>query len=307
MNWQKASEIGFTRSKAIAHYLWQASIKTQHSRLVACGLLVGVLYFPIWFKDLVVKTLSGSASILMVLMIALGVFRLWQQRSQIVNLEATDDDQLLGHSLIGCGMVLSPLGFFSDWGQRLIFLLILIGVALSSWGVAFFRQYPLPIALIGLGLFPQPTAVAKTLWEVFTPPKFLERFMAWAGASGLNAIGQPAIVDGVYITLAGKSVEVYGGCSGFDMASILAVASFVLGLFLKQSPPKIALMVVIGVFLALLFNIPRIMLLTASQSYWGSSAFEFWHGPWGGQIFSTVLFTVYYYAAMGIAKRKSAK
>lgn len=307
MNWQKASTIGLTRTKAISHRLWQASLKTTHTRFVASGLLVGVAYFPSWLIDLVIKTVGGSASILLVAMIALGLYQLWQKRQQILEIEVAEDDQWLGHVLIVCGIVLCPFGFFSTWAQHLIFLLILIGIALSSWGVLFFRRYPLSIALIGLGLFPQPTAVAKALWEVFTPPLMLERLMAWSGTTGLNAIGQAATVDGVYITLASKTVEVYSGCSGFDMATILAVASFVLALFLKQSPVKVALMVVLGIFLALLSNVPRIMLLAASLAYWGRGAFEFWHGPWGGQIFSTILFTIYYYVVMAIAKRKSAK
>ncbi len=307
MNWQKASATGLTKTKAIANHLWHASLKTTHSRFVASGLLVGVAYFPSWLIDLVIKTVGGSASILMVAMTALGLYRFWQVRQPIQHLEASEDDRWLGHLIIICGVVLCPLGFFTNWGQHLVFLLILFGIALSSWGVVLFQRYPLSIALVGLGLFPQPTAVAKTLWEVFTPQKMLENFMAWSGGTGLIAIGQPATVNGVYITLSGKTVEVYSGCSGFDMATILAVASFVLALFLKQSPLRVVLMVVLGVVLALLSNIPRIMLLAASQAYWGQGTFEFWHGPWGGQIFSTILFTIYYYIVMAIAKKKSAK
>ncbi|MGG6263555.1 cyanoexosortase C [Leptolyngbya sp. AN03gr2] len=306
MNWQKASAINSLKIKAIAHDLWRISNKTAHTRLVAGGILVGVAYFPVWLFNLIVRSFHGSASSLMAIMLGLGGYRLWQQRKQIKVLEASEDDRLLGHILIGCGMVLSPLGFFSEWAQRLILILILIGIALSSWGLPFFRRYPLPIALIGLGLFPQPTAVAKSLWQVFTPPRMLENFMAWGGSGGLNLIGHPAIQNGTFITLAGKTVDVNWGCSGFDMASILAVASFVLGLFLKQSPIKITLMIAIGIVLAFVANVPRIMLLAASEAYWGRSSFEFWHGPWGGQIFSTILFTIYYYIAMAIVKRKSA-
>ncbi|MBD2081296.1 cyanoexosortase C [Leptolyngbya sp. FACHB-17] len=307
MNWQKASAINSVKLKAIAHHLWRASIKTLHTRLVAGGLLVGAAYFPVWLFNLIVRSFHGSASVLMAIMIGLGSYRLWQQRKQITVLAASEDDRLLGHIIIGCGIVLSPLGFFSEWAQRLIFILILIGIALSSWGLPFFRRYPLPIALLGLGLFPQPTAVAKNLWQVFTPPRMLENFMAWSGTGGLNAIGHAAVQNETWITLAGKTVDVNWGCSGFDMATILAVASFVLGLFLKQSPIKITLMMAIGIVLAFIANVPRIMLLAMSEAYWGRSAFEFWHGPWGGQIFSTILFTIYYYVVMAIAKRKPAK
>jgi exosortase/archaeosortase family protein len=91
------------------------------------------------------------------------------------------------------------------------------------------------------------------------------------------------------------------------MATIIAAASLVLGIMLKQSAPKVTLMVVIGIVLALIFNIPRIMLMAVSEAYWGDAAFEFWHGFWGGQIFSTILFTVYYYVVMALVKRRSVK
>lgn len=307
MNWQKTSAINAVKLKAIAQHLWQASIKTPHTRLVAGGLLVAAAYVPIWLFNLIVRSFHGSASVLMAILLGLGGYRLWQQRKQIRSLQAADDDRFLGHILIGCGIILAPFGFSSEWAQRLIWLLILIGIALSNWGLPFFRRYPLPIAIIGVGLFPQPTAVAKTLWEVFTPPRMLETFMAWSGSGGLNLIGHAAIQNGTFITLAGKTVDVNWGCSGFDMATILAVASFVLGVFLKQSPVKIAMMMAIGIVLALIANVPRIMLLAASEAYWGRSTFDFWHGPWGGQIFSGILFTIYYYIAMAIAKQKPAR
>jgi len=61
------------------------------------------------------------------------------------------------------------------------------------------------------------------------------------------------------------------------------------------------------VVLALIFNVPRIMLLAIAAVYWGETSFKFWHGPWGGQMFSGVLFTVYYYAVMGLANRTTGK
>ena len=56
----------------------------------------------------------------------------------------------------------------------------------------------------------------------------------------------------------------------------------------------------IGIVLALAFNVPRIVLMTLAVVYWGKDAFEFWHGAWGGQIFSdrdNHLLSNYYVAA----------
>ncbi len=300
MKWKQVKQ-------AIAH-LAHESTRTTHNRIVACGVLASLSFVPYWLGDLIFGTLHGAASLLMAVAIALGVHLIWQRRTQLEKLEVSPEDEFLGHILIiGC-VLLTPFGFIvGEWAQRIIWMLILAGIACSTWGIAFFRLFPLPTFLIFTGLFPSPTLVAKTLWETFLPPKMLEHFMAWGGALGLRAIGQPVEANGVVLTLPGGSVEVAWGCSGFDMATIMAVASLVLGIFLKQRASRVILMMAIGVVLALLFNIPRIMLMAIAEARWGKASFEFWHGFWGGQIFSTILFTVYYYVVMAIAKRNNKK
>jgi exosortase/archaeosortase family protein len=285
--------------------LRQNSFKTPHNGLVTMGLLVGAIYLPFWIGDVLSGTLHGAASILMVALIGLGAHRLWQKRLHLATLTAEADDRLIGHLLIGCGVAIAPFCFFSEWAQKLCWMLILVGIASSTWGIQFFRFYALPTFLIGIGLFPQPTLVGQTLWQTFTPPHALENFMAWSGGLGLRAIGQSVNIIGAVITLPGGSVRVDWGCSGFDMVTIMVVASLVMGLFFQQSWQKILLMISIGAFLALLANIPRIMLMAYAHAVWGKSAFHFWHGTWGGQIFSTILFTIYYYAVMAIIKRRS--
>jgi exosortase len=287
--------------------LLQASIKTTHNRIVTAGLLVGLCFLPFWLADIIIGTVQGAASLVMVGAIGLGLHMLWQKRLRLTQTQVEPEDRWLGHSIILAGVALSPFCAGAEWSQRLVWMFILVGIAISNWGVSFFPKYPLPVALIALGLFPQPTIVARAVWRAFMPPQVLERTMAWAGVMGLNLIGQPATLDQTYITLPGGTVDVAWGCSGFDMATIIAAASLILGIMLKQSRVKVLLMVGIGVVLALIFNIPRIMLMAISEAYWGKAAFEFWHGFWGGQIFSTILFTVYYYVVMALVKRRTAK
>lgn len=289
------------------NYLLHQSVKTPHNLIVACGLLVGLCYLPFWLADLVIGTLHGAASLLMVAAIGLGLYQLWCNRHHLAKLNASDADEWLGHIIVVGGALLSPFCFFTEWSQRLIWILILVGIACSSWGMQFFQRYPIPTFLIGMGLFPQPTVVGKAIWETFTPPQMLERFMAWSGSLGLQAIGQSATVTNTIISLPGGAVDVAWGCSGFDMATIIAVASLVLALFLKQPLPKVIVLMMFGVILALLANIPRIMLMAMAEVYWGKAAFEFWHGFWGGQIFSTILFTIYYYVVMAVVKQRSLK
>jgi exosortase len=176
-----------------------------------------------------------------------------------------------------------------------------------QWGWGFFQQFPFPSFLIAVGLFPRTTIMVETLWQTLTPPHLLENLMAWAGSWGLKAIGHPAVAEGRFIALSQGAVEVAYGCNGLYMAATMAIAGLVLGLFLKQSGWKIAIMMVIGALLAFVFNIPRIMLMTLAAVYWGKWWFDFWHGSWGGQIFVTILFTIYYYAVMAMVKQRSNK
>jgi exosortase len=300
MNQQKVAQ-------SMGHLLHQ-SIATFHNRIITCGLIVAFIYLPLWLWNAVRGALSGTGrSVVLHALIGLGFYFLWRQRSQLAKLTASPEDRLLGYGLIVGGIGLFPFFASTSWVQKLICLLILSGIACSTWGLKFFKQQPIPTFLIALGLFPNSYWFGQTLWHTFTPPELLERTMAWAGAIGLQAIGQPAVVMDTVVTLPGGAVRVAWDCTGFDTAAEVAVASILLGFFLKQPWQKVLLMVLVGIALALLFNIPRIMLLAVAEAYWGKESFEFWHGSWGGQVFSLTTLTVYYYVVMAIVKGRSSK
>jgi exosortase/archaeosortase family protein len=241
-------------------------------------------------------------------LIFLGLYELWKQREELAAVTVPEEDRLLGHILILSGVILFPFCRFAVWSQSLLWLTILAGIACSSWGIGFFRRYLLSTVLMALAAYPRPGETAKILWETFTPPYLLNRLMAWAGALGLQAIGHSAkVVNDYYIALPGGAVEVGWGCNGFGMASNVAIAGLVLGLFLKQNWSKITTLMGIGVVLSLVFNVPRVMLVTLASVYWGRYWFKFWHDSWGAQIFVGIVFTVYYYAVMAIAKQRPKK
>jgi exosortase len=235
----------------------------------------------------------------------LALQELWKKRKELAHTTASNEDQLLGHILILSGVVLFPFCRFEIWSQALIWLLVLVGIACSSWGVSFLWKYPLPILLILLSVYPKPGVMVRILWQTFTPPQLLENLMAWAGTHALKAIGQPAKVIENIVSLPAGAVRVDWGCNGFNMAFTMAAAGLIMGLFLKQGWIKTLGVVAIGVVLALIFNVPRIMLLAIASVYWGEASFKFWHGPIGGQFFAGVLFTVYYYVVMWLVSRRS--
>lgn len=282
--------------------LLRASWRTDHNRLVTIGLLVGVVFWPFWLYDIIKGTLHGGASLLLTAAFGLGLYQLWMQRQSLRRLSASSEDRWLGHLILIGGIGATPFAAFTEWSQKLIWLMILVGIAVSTWGCSFFSKYLASVFLIAVGLFPQPTAVGQAVWEVFTPPEMLERLMAWSGGIGLRLIGQAAEVERAIITLPGGSVEVDWGCSGYDLASIAAVTSLLMALFFKQSFWKSSYILAVGIGLALGANVPRIVLMAMAAAYWGHESFEFWHGFWGGQIFLSLLFSVHYYAVMAIIR-----
>ncbi|XHX80485.1 MAG: cyanoexosortase C [Stenomitos frigidus ULC029] len=302
--------------RPIVQGFWKEGLKTTHGRIILLGLVVVAGYLSFWLGFQVWRSLKGSSSgLLQIAAMALGVYQLWGQRQQLKQQTALEEDRLLGYLLILSGVILFPLCWVSTWSQAMVSALILAlvcavigaGIVCSCWGLSFFGTYPLSTFLICLGLLPKPAEISRALWQAFTVPELLERFMAWSGGVILRAIGQPAVVDGLFISIRNQAVEVGWGCNGFDMAVTMIVASLVLGLFLKQSWSKIAVIMAIGATLALLSNIPRVALVTVAAVYWGQYWFDFWHDSWGSQIFVSVLFTIYYYVVMAIVKQRSHK
>ncbi|MDV3351393.1 cyanoexosortase C [Leptothoe sp. LEGE 181152] len=306
MNWQ-TPKIDANGLLHVGRTLLQQGLRNTHNRLVMAGLFVGIVFLPFWLQDIIVGTIHGAASLLLVSALGLGLYQLWLQRSHLAKLKASSEDRWLGHLIILVGLGAAPFCAAAEWSQKLIWVMILCGIAISSWGFAFFPKYSASVFLIAVGLFPQPTAVGKAVWNTFTPPEILERFMAWCGGISLNLIGQAATVNWTDISLPGGTARVDWGCSGYDLACIAAVTSLLMGLFFKQSFWKTSLIILVGIVLALIANVPRIMLMTMANAYWGEESFAFWHGFWGGQIFLSILFTVHYYAVMAIVKQKPTK
>jgi exosortase/archaeosortase family protein len=304
MKWQKVWD-------AILSLL-KESIKTTHNRIVTCGLLLVTLgYLPFRLGDILIRSLHGGATVLILVLLIFGLYRLWSHRTDLAKLNASDEDRFIGYTLILFGIVSFPFCLSLVWSQALVCSIILVGIACSCWGLYFFKAYPLSTLLIAAGLFPNPGVVVRDLWATFIPPLMLEQFTAWLGLWGLRLIGQAAdLQDAVghnppVITLPGGSVSVAWGCTGFNMAMSVAIMGLILALFFKQTVGRAIALMVIGIVIALVLNIPRMVLLAMAKAYWGDNAFHFWHDGWGAQLFSATLFTIYYYAAMPFVKQKT--
>lgn len=292
--------------------LLKRSIQTNHNRILTCGLVVVLVYLFTWLSVIGTAIAHGkSAPLLNIGFIYLGLDALWRQRRQLADALTSEEDRLVGYLLILGGAMFFPFCLSSVSLQSLICMIILLGIALCLWGVDFFKQNLLAVTLILVGVYPGLEFLVNTLRKILTGDQ-LEFGMAWLSGLALRTIGQPVTVEGSILSLAdsieaGKAVEVASGCSGFDMAFVLAGVGLIMGLFFKQPWSKILGLITAGAGLALILNVPRIMLLAFAVVYWGKDSFEFWHGGMGSQIFASLLLTVYYYVAMALINSQGRK
>jgi len=290
-------------------FLVKTALKTNHNRIISCGVLVLLFFLLTWLSILWRTTLAGLATpILNFGFLYLGLDIFWQKRKILAKESVTDEERILGYLLILGSAACFPFFLESASLQAALCIMIVLGIAICNWGIAILQKNPLALALVLFAIYPDLAFLGLTVRNALTGDQ-LERVMAWLASIAFSVIGQPVSVQGPLLSLSQnldpqKAVEVASGCSGFDMAFPIAGFAFMMGLYLKQTWQKTALLMVIGIVLALIFNIPRIMLLAYAVVYWGKSSFEFWHGPIGGQIFAGTLFTIYYYAAMAIIDRK---
>jgi exosortase len=294
------------RTNAFRWLRW--TVQTGHRRLLWCGGLAGLVYLPILLGHWAVITSHGSSDpILNVGLIFLALSAIWNERQRWQQWQAQEEDRWLGYLLLLGSTALFPFFFQTISIQALLVALILVGSALSTWGLVFLRRFPLPMVMLMLSCYPDLGFFGVSFWRVLTPANLLENVTAWAGSLGLRAIGQAAIVQGALVTLPKGSVLVGPGCNGFSMAFTLACCSALLGLFFKWRWSRTLGLMAFSVALSLLLNVPRVMLLAIASVYWGKESFEFWHGPWGGQMFAIVLFTLYYYVVMALLKKQPTR
>jgi exosortase len=291
----------------LASRLWQRAIRDRHSQIVSIGLLFILAYLPTWGRVIWDGIVNGrSDSVLNFGLIFLGLQTIHSQRSKLRELQIVGgDDRFLGYALMLTGVVTFVFFHsvtFSGSFQALAVMLILIGIAGSTWGLGFFVLFPFAVSYLLIGVYPDTAFIVVRICRFFTSEDMLEQVMAQLGSLGLNMIGYKATVEAALVKLPEGAVLVAPGCSGFDMAYTLVGCSFLFGVFMCVSWRRILALVVMGWTIAMVFNIPRIVLLSLASVYWGQKSFDFWHGPIGGQIFSAIMFTIYYYVAMWLVE-----
>jgi exosortase len=299
MNWQTTQQTLLDRL--------QRGLSTSHGRVLACAAMLGLIYLPTWGAIIWTEILHGSSSpFLNLAFMGYGITQFWQQRDQLSRCTAETDDRILGYACLFFSIGLYLVTGSSASAKAILAMAALIGVLVSTYGLSVFRQMAMAIALLVASLYPSLIFISNLVRQT-TTGNILEQSMAHLGAIGLSLIGYHPSVSNEFLSLPEGAVQVGSGCSGFDMAFTLGFTGFLIGLFMKRDWKMTSMLIGSGIATSLVLNIPRIMLLAIASIHWGKQSFEFWHGPIGGQIFSCIMFTFYYYLAMWLIDRKPVK
>ncbi|NJR51769.1 MAG: cyanoexosortase B [Leptolyngbyaceae cyanobacterium CSU_1_3] len=185
-------------------------------------------------------------------------------------------------------------------------LLLFAGVLYLS-GVPDFVNVSVPVLLIGICLWLKGLPGLKlqgfALLLVFlaTPTEIpylvapytlpLQTFIAGSAGFLLNQIGMDVTIEGIYLAVGGRMVEVAPYCAGLKMLFTSLYVSLMLLYWTGawRSRPLAIVFLTSTIALSIFANIIRNTLLTYFHGTGNDRAFVWLHEGWGGDVYSTAM------------------
>lgn len=206
---------------------------------------------------------------------------LWRKRN-ILNLESGMLSSFIGFLLITLVLLksISLFGFESSF-LKLAPLLVALGVCLLASGFKGLKQYWQELLFVLLVCLPEGL-LAQTIEEFFKISKLTAQFAAFL----LWYLGFEVSCQGANVIVTSGYVFVDTSCTGISTALLLLKLS-VLFILMFSSDWRNKISVFVGaIFIAFVTSGIRAALMVAVVS--NQEVFNYWHGPEGNQIFSTI-------------------
>jgi exosortase len=162
--------------------------------------------------------------------------------------------------------------------MRIAFVLLLVGLIWTFWGLARLRTLTFPLLLLA-AMVPLPVMVYNSL---AAPLQLLASDMA---TRIIQALGTSVFRDGNVLHLANLSLGVEEACSGLNSLSALMVGGMLLGYLLCSRLPARLLLFAVAVPLAIAVNIVRIAGTAVLADYNQDFAMGFYHAFSGWLVF----------------------
>jgi len=209
----------------------------------------------------------------------------WLQRKRITAISPAPD--LRGLWIQGLACLLYLLGRMAAefFLMRVALVIELAGLLWTLWGWPRVRALAFPLLLL-VTMVPLPNIVYNTL----SSP--LQLFATSAGTSLARLFGVAVFQDGNVINLAGLSLGVNEACSGLNSLSALLVTGVLAGFLVCANPLNRALVVVMGVPIAVAGNVLRVAGTAILADHNERYALGFYHAFSGWLVFILGCFTL---------------
>lgn len=240
--------------------------------------------FLVWAHGWIFKSISIEHEYFShgLLGIPLAAYFAWQKRPQWLALPQRSNP--IGVAMIGLAAALYLSGIRDC--VNLSMPLMLGGLCLWFRGVAGLRHLGFPLVMVALST---PTDLPYLITPYTLP---LQAFIASTAGSILKMIGMTdVVIDGIYLRISGRVVEVAPYCAGLKMLFTVQYVGLVMlhwtGL-LRSRSRSLALLSG-GMFISVTANIIRNTVLSFFHGTQRDGAFYFFHDSWGGDLFNVFM------------------
>ncbi len=206
---------------------------------------------------------------------------LWRKQDNL-DLESGIFSSFFGLLLMVLVLVKSiSLFWFESSFLKLAPLLLASGLGLLASGFKGLKQYWRELTFVLLLCLPENllSQIIEEIFKVTTLTATFATFVLWY-------LGFEVSRQGVNIIFPHDTVLVAAPCTGISTALLLLKLAIVFILMFPINWSKKLLVAIAAVFIALLAGGMRVALMAAVVS--NQQAFDYWHGPEGNQIFSTI-------------------
>jgi exosortase len=230
--------------------------KFQTSRIVfwlKVGLAVACILFLFWkvWVDMAREWWSDPTWSQGILLPPLAFYIAWIQRHQTLARRAAPDARGLPVTAFACLTFVTGNLASEFFLMRLSFVILLVGIVWTFWGLPRLRTLTLPLLLLAT-MIPLPAIVYN---QIAAP---LQLFVSDVSSELAQQMGIAVFRDGNIIQLANTSLGVAEACSGISSLSALTVGSILLGyLVCSRRLCRIAV-VLVAIPLAICVNIVRV-------------------------------------------------
>ena len=252
-------------------------------------ILMILLYAPIvlrWYDGWLNKNISTEHEYFSYGLIGLpyAAYLIWKNRHQWATLRTRCHP--LGPLLIGLALYLYAAG--SPQPVFLSFPIMLIGISLWFKGIPGLRLNWFPLFLIFLAT-PNPIPYLLAPYTLG-----LQKFIATVAGLILTHLGINVQVDGIYLLVNERLVEVAPYCAGLKMLfTSLYVALILLHWTGRLGNRSITALILMGAAgISITANILRNTLLTWFHGTGQDANFEILHSGWGGDLYSALMLLV---------------